>query len=66
MIVCPLPNLDDTVRGMRTSQDVTCWSVKALPDERRKEEYRDWYQAGAGLLQIEEESSREDIEKEVD
>lgn len=37
VIVCELTNLDETVGGMRTSQEVTGRSFKALPDEEGKE-----------------------------
>lgn len=50
VIVCDLANPDKTVGGMRTSEKVRGWSVKALSDEKMKETSADWHRAAAESL----------------
>lgn len=61
-----LANLDETVGGMGTSQEVTGSSVKSLSEETRKEAPADWHRAAAGRPHIGEGNSREDIEEKVE
>lgn len=66
VIVCNLTNLDETVGGMRTSQKITGWSVKALPDEKKKEACANWHQAAAERSWMIEGSLKDDIEREAE
>lgn len=44
VFVYNLSNLDETVAGMRTSREVTGYSVKALANEETKKACAEWYQ----------------------
>lgn len=66
VIVYDWANLDDSVEGMRISQEGTGWSVKEMADKAKKEASADWYHAATGRPQMRETSSREDIKKEVE
>lgn len=47
VILCNLTNLNETIGGVRVSQEVTGWSIKALLDEVKREACVDWCQAAA-------------------
>lgn len=64
--MCDLKNLDETVVGIKTSQEVTSCSIKALLDEKKKEACVDCHCVTAGRLWIREGSSMEDVEKEAE
>lgn len=65
VIVHDLANLNETVGGMRTSQDVMELSIKSLSGKNKKETSSDWHQEAAWRSRMGEESSREDSEREV-
>lgn len=65
VIVFDMASPDNTASRMRTSQEVTGWSDKGLPEKTRKETSVDWHQAAAGYPGMREESFRDNIEDEA-
>lgn len=66
VIVFDLESLYDTVGGIKTSQELTGWSVKNMSDEVKKEALVDCHQPATGRLQMGEGSSRDNMEDEVE
>lgn len=66
VIVFDLTRLEETVRGMVTSQEVTRWSIKDLSLDARRKAAAEWHRAAAGQPQTRERSSRDDVEEEAE
>lgn len=66
VIVCDLTNLDETVGGMGTSQEVTGRSIKTLSDEKTNETCKDWHQTAAERPRMGEVGTRQDMVEEAE
>lgn len=60
-----MANLNEMVRSMCTSREVTSWTIKAVSEEETKEAQKAWQERTAGRETLRDGCSYEEVERDA-